>query len=62
MTGAEDGYIYTGDESSYLVTMLKREPKRGTALIKIERDLTGMGSIPNGSEVTVPLRRVELRR
>lgn len=55
---AENGYVYTGDVSSYHVTMLRREPRKGTALVLIERCLTGEGTIPNGSEVTVPLVRV----
>lgn len=60
--GAEDGYVYTGDESSYHVTMLRREPQRGVALVKIERCLGAFGTLPVGTEVTVPLRRLNLRR
>jgi hypothetical protein len=59
--GAENGYTYTGDESAYQVTMLRRDAKRGTALIKIERCVSGAGSIPVGAQVTVPLRRVTVK-
>lgn len=56
--GSENGYTYTGDDSSYRVAMLKRDTKRKTAHIKIERRLSGEGSLPVGVAVTVPLRRV----
>lgn len=56
----ENGYTYTGDESAYLVTMLRRDTKRKTAHVKIERTLSGVGSIPRGACVTVPLRRVQV--
>lgn len=58
--GSENGYTYTGDESAYLVTMLNRDARRKTAMVKIERVLSGIGSIPAGSSVTVPLRRVRV--
>ena len=58
--GAENGYTYTGDSASYLVTMLRRDTKRGTAHILIERCTAGEGTIPAGASVTVPLRRVTL--
>ena len=60
MSGAEDGYIYTGDVSTYLVTMLRRDTRKNTAKIKIERCVHGENTIPAGSEVTVPLKRVKL--
>lgn len=60
--GAEHGYTYTGDESTYLVTMLERDGRRGTARVKVETVTSGPGSIPPGAEVTVPLRRVVVNR
>lgn len=57
--GAENGYTYTGDVSTFLVTMLRRDVRKGTAKIRIEKLLSGEEwTIPIGSEVTVPLRRV----
>lgn len=53
-----DGYIYSGDVSSYRVTMLKRDTRKGTAHVLIEACVGGEGTIPAGSKVTVPLRRV----
>lgn len=58
LDGDDHGVVYTGDESTYLVTMLRRDSKRGTALVKIERTLRGVGSLPAGARVTVPLRRI----
>ena len=57
-----DGYTYTGDTSSYLVTMLKRDTKRKTAHIRVDRLLSGAGSLPEGVTFTVPLRRVTVNR
>ena len=56
------GYTYTGDTSSYLVTMLKRDTKRKTAKIFVERLLTGDDKTLEGKTVTVPLRRVTVNR
>lgn len=53
-----DGYVYTGDTSSYLVTMLKRDTQRKTAKIFVEKILSGDDMAPVGRTVTVPLRRV----
>lgn len=63
--GAEHGYEYTGDTSTYVVTMLKRDTRRGTALVKVERliESDGLGGeIRPGTTITVPLRRVTVRK
>lgn len=56
-TGAEDGYVYAGDESDSLVTMLRRDERRGTALVRVEESTT----MPAGVEVTVPLAKIKPR-
>lgn len=60
MSAPEHGYTYTGDTgNTYLVTMLNRDTKRGTARVQVERCLSGGGTIPDGVTVTVPLRKVQ---
>ena len=53
-----DGYTYTGDESTYHVRMIKRDTRKGTATITLERLISGPGTIPIGATITVPLRRI----
>lgn len=58
--GAEHGYTYQGDASSYVVTLLGR-PNKLAAKVKIERCIKGEGSIPVGATVTIPMRKLTAR-
>lgn len=61
MKGAEHGYTYTGDQGSYVVTMLHRDKVNGVAKVRVERVLAGDSDTLVGLTVRVPLRRCVAR-